>query len=156
MPPRKAGAGSMATTSCPSSFKVSDSPTGSRSPPTRRPPNPKPPSPEPSGHLQNSAIARSHRALSRVNAQESWARSASPAADLGAKNTLSPAQPTSENRALIERIRPLIAEQAAAAEANRQLSGVVYQAMEDAGLFRMLAPKAHGGLELHPADCIRA
>src|SRR3954463_13556658 len=57
MPPRKAGAGLMATTSCPSSFKVSDSPTGSRSPPTQRPPNPKPPSPEPSGHLQNSAIA---------------------------------------------------------------------------------------------------
>jgi len=34
---RKAGAGSMGTTSCPSSFKVSGSPTGSKSPPTRRP-----------------------------------------------------------------------------------------------------------------------
>src|SRR4051795_9079558 len=50
------------------------------------------------GH--QAACRRSHRALSRVNAQESWARSASPAAALGAKNTLSPAQPTSENRAL--------------------------------------------------------
>jgi len=56
---RKAGAGSMATTSCPSSFKVSGSPTGSRSPPTRRPLKPKPPPPEPSGHHQDSAIAPS-------------------------------------------------------------------------------------------------
>src|SRR5215207_9514579 len=46
---RKAGAGSMATTNCPSSFKKSGSPTGSKSPPTRRPRNPKPPPPEPSG-----------------------------------------------------------------------------------------------------------
>jgi len=38
---RKAGAGSMATTSCPSSFRVSGSPTGSKLPPTRRPRNPK-------------------------------------------------------------------------------------------------------------------
>src|SRR5438477_10224590 len=51
---RKAGAGSMATTSCPSSFKVSGSPTGSKSPPT---PRPKPPPPDPSGHHQDSAIA---------------------------------------------------------------------------------------------------
>src|SRR5689334_18285427 len=59
-PRRKAGAGSMATTSCPSSFKVSGSPTGSRSSPTRHPRNPKPPPPEPSGHHQNSAIALAH------------------------------------------------------------------------------------------------
>ena len=58
--------------------------------------------------------------------------------------------------ASIESIRPLIGEHAAAAEANRQLSSEVYRAMEDAGLFGMLAPRAHGGLELHPADCIRA
>src|SRR4051794_4895397 len=54
---RKAGAGSMATTSCPSSFKASRSPTGSKLPQTRRPRIPKPPPPEPSGHHQNSAIA---------------------------------------------------------------------------------------------------
>ena len=54
---RKAGAGSMATTSCPSSFKVSGSPTGSKSPPTPRPRNPKPPPPDPSGHHQDLAIA---------------------------------------------------------------------------------------------------
>ena len=48
----------MATTSCPSSFKVSGSPTGSNSPPPRRPRKLKPP-PNPSGHHQNSAIAQS-------------------------------------------------------------------------------------------------
>src|SRR3954449_6258049 len=48
------------------------------------------------------ACRRSHRALSRVNAQESWARSASPAAAVGAENPLFTAQPTSENRALAE------------------------------------------------------
>jgi alkylation response protein AidB-like acyl-CoA dehydrogenase len=58
--------------------------------------------------------------------------------------------------AAIERIGPLIAGYAAAAEADRQLSGAVYQAMYDAGLFGMLAPKAYGGLELHPAECIQA
>src|SRR4051794_21266198 len=57
MPPRKVGVGSMATTSCPSSFKVSGSQTGSKSPPARRPRKLKPPPPDPSGHYQNSAIA---------------------------------------------------------------------------------------------------
>src|SRR5438105_11840806 len=55
---RKAGAGSMATTSCPSSFKVSGSLTGSKLPPTRRLLNPEPLPPETSGHHQNSVIAR--------------------------------------------------------------------------------------------------
>ena len=55
----------------------------------------------------------------------------------------------------IERIGPLITENAGAAEADRRLSDAVYQAMYDAGLFAMLAPKAYGGLELHPTDCIR-
>jgi alkylation response protein AidB-like acyl-CoA dehydrogenase len=41
---------------------------------------------------------------------------------------------------------PLITEHAAAAEADRQLSGTVYQAMYDAGLFGMLAPKAYGAI----------
>jgi hypothetical protein len=50
----------------------------------------------------------------------------------------------------VERIRPLIKEHAASAEANRQLSSAVYEAMYEAGLFAMLAPKAHGGVELHP------
>jgi alkylation response protein AidB-like acyl-CoA dehydrogenase len=58
--------------------------------------------------------------------------------------------------AAIERIGPLITEHAPTAEADRRLSGAVYQAMYDAGLFGMLAPKAYGGLELHPAECIQA
>ena len=58
--------------------------------------------------------------------------------------------------AAIARISPLIVEQAASAEADRQLSATVYQAMYDAGLFGMLAPKTYGGLELHPAECIQA
>jgi indole-3-acetate monooxygenase len=55
----------------------------------------------------------------------------------------------------VERIRPLIEEHAAGAEADRRLSGEVYEAMRRAGLFAMLAPKAHGGLELHPVGCMR-
>jgi alkylation response protein AidB-like acyl-CoA dehydrogenase len=55
----------------------------------------------------------------------------------------------------VDRIRPLIMENAANAEANRQLSGVVYDAMYQAGLFAMLAPKARGGFELHPVESMR-
>jgi indole-3-acetate monooxygenase len=55
----------------------------------------------------------------------------------------------------VDRIRPLIIENAANAEANRQLSGVVYDAMYQAGLFAMLAPKARGGFELHPVESMR-
>jgi len=46
----------------------------------------------------------------------------------------------------VERLRPLIKDNSANAEANRQLSSVVYDAMYAAGLFTMLAPKTHGGL----------
>lgn len=55
----------------------------------------------------------------------------------------------------VKRIRPVIEENAADAEAERQLSNVAYEAMYDAGLFAMLAPKAYGGLELHPVDTMR-
>jgi hypothetical protein len=55
----------------------------------------------------------------------------------------------------VERIRPIIEENATNAEANRQLSSAVYDAMYDAGLFAMLAPKAYGGLELHPVEAMR-
>ena len=55
----------------------------------------------------------------------------------------------------VERIRPLIKAHATSAEANRQLSSAVYDAMDEAGLFAMLAPKAHGGLELHPVETMR-
>jgi alkylation response protein AidB-like acyl-CoA dehydrogenase len=55
----------------------------------------------------------------------------------------------------IESIGPLITEHARAAEADRRLSDAVYQAMYNAGLYGMLAPKAYGGLELHPSGCLR-
>lgn len=57
--------------------------------------------------------------------------------------------------AQVEGIRSLIREHAADAEANRQLSSVVYDAMFDSGLFAMLAPKRYGGLESHPVDAMR-
>jgi alkylation response protein AidB-like acyl-CoA dehydrogenase len=55
----------------------------------------------------------------------------------------------------VEQIAPLIREHAASAEANRRLSKAVYDAMYDAGLFGMLAPRAYGGLELHPVDAMQ-
>jgi indole-3-acetate monooxygenase len=62
---------------------------------------------------------------------------------------------TQELLEAVARIRPLIEEHAESAEANRQLSSVVYDAMYEAGLFGMLAPKVHGGLELHPVEAMR-
>lgn len=55
----------------------------------------------------------------------------------------------------VDRIRPLIQEHAAEAEANRQLADAVYGAMYDAGLFGMLAPQAYGGLEVHPVEAMQ-
>ena len=55
----------------------------------------------------------------------------------------------------VERLRPLIKDNAARAEANRQLSSAVYDAMVESGLFTMLAPKAHGGLEVHPVEAMQ-
>jgi alkylation response protein AidB-like acyl-CoA dehydrogenase len=55
----------------------------------------------------------------------------------------------------VERIRPVIEQHAESAEANRRLSDSVYDAMYQAGLFAMLAPKAHEGLELHPVEAIQ-
>jgi alkylation response protein AidB-like acyl-CoA dehydrogenase len=55
----------------------------------------------------------------------------------------------------VDRIAPLIEEHADSAETNRQLSAAVYEAMVQAGLFAMLAPKAYGGLELHPVEAMR-
>ena len=50
----------------------------------------------------------------------------------------------------VERIRPVLEDFAEQAETERRLPDAVYDAMIDAGLFRMLAPAAFGGLELHP------
>jgi alkylation response protein AidB-like acyl-CoA dehydrogenase len=54
----------------------------------------------------------------------------------------------------VDRLAPLIKEHAPSAEANRRLSTAVYDGMMEAGLFGMLAPRAYGGLELHPADAM--
>jgi alkylation response protein AidB-like acyl-CoA dehydrogenase len=50
---------------------------------------------------------------------------------------------------------PLLIENAQKVEAERVPSSAVYQAMYDAELFAMLAPRQYGGLELHPAECLR-
>jgi indole-3-acetate monooxygenase len=55
----------------------------------------------------------------------------------------------------VEDIRPIIEEHAESAEADRRLPAVVHDAMHQAGLFAMLAPKAYGGLELHPVEAMR-
>ena len=55
----------------------------------------------------------------------------------------------------VERIGPILEESAAQAEAERALSDAAYDAMLDAGLFRTLAPRAFGGLELDPVEAYR-
>src|SRR5947209_3674107 len=55
----------------------------------------------------------------------------------------------------VERLRPVIEANAPLAEAERRLPDEAHRAMFDAGLFDMLAPKAYGGLELHPVDAMR-
>jgi indole-3-acetate monooxygenase len=54
----------------------------------------------------------------------------------------------------IDQLAPLIRQEAASAEANRRLSSAVWDAMIDAGLFKMLVPRAHGGFELAPIDAL--
>ena len=53
---------------------------------------------------------------------------------------------------VVERLRPIIEQHAPRAETERRLSHDVHQAMVDAGLFNMYAPKKYGGLELPIAD----
>ncbi len=54
----------------------------------------------------------------------------------------------------VERIRPVLEENAPRAEAGRRTPDESYQAMLDAGLFGMLAPEAFGGLELGLAEAM--
>ncbi len=55
----------------------------------------------------------------------------------------------------VERLRPLIEEHAATNEEQLRVSPAVYDAMFDAGLFSMLQPQAHDGLEFHPVEAMR-
>lgn len=54
----------------------------------------------------------------------------------------------------VARIAPLLKAESGTAEANRRLSPAVWDAMEEAGLFAMMAPRAYGGLELAPVDAM--
>ena len=55
----------------------------------------------------------------------------------------------------VARIGPVIREHADEAEAGRRLSAPVMDAMRGAGLFRMLAPRSLGGLEVDPMTFAR-
>jgi hypothetical protein len=52
----------------------------------------------------------------------------------------------------IERLAPVIAEHRAAFDSQRQLPDAVFNALADAGLFRLWLPEALGGPELSPDD----
>lgn len=54
-----------------------------------------------------------------------------------------------------ERIRPIIEEHAQRGEVERQLAPQVYEAMRDAGLFRIWIPARYGGHELSPSEGYR-
>ncbi len=54
----------------------------------------------------------------------------------------------------VRRIAPLIGAESEAGETNRRLSGAVWDAMAEAGLFAMLAPRMYGGFELPPVDAM--
>jgi alkylation response protein AidB-like acyl-CoA dehydrogenase len=58
-------------------------------------------------------------------------------------------------RLQIERLSGLIRDHADEAEANRYLSQDVAQAMAEAGLYRVAAPRSIGGGEVHPSTQIR-
>jgi alkylation response protein AidB-like acyl-CoA dehydrogenase len=55
----------------------------------------------------------------------------------------------------VQRIAPIVREGAERSEADRRLCDSVYDAMREAGLFGMLAPRAHGGLEVHPIEAMQ-
>ncbi|MGE0601749.1 MAG: acyl-CoA dehydrogenase family protein [Dehalococcoidia bacterium] len=57
--------------------------------------------------------------------------------------------------AKVEEIRPVIERNRDWNEEHRRLADEVYDAMINAGLFRMTAPNAFGGFEMHPSDIMR-
>src|SRR5947207_13715793 len=52
----------------------------------------------------------------------------------------------------IGRLAPLIAEHRAAFDSERRLPDAVFEALADAGLFRLWLPEALGGPQLSPVD----
>lgn len=55
----------------------------------------------------------------------------------------------------VERLRPVIEANREWSERERRLSPAVFEAFRDAGFFKMVAPRALGGLELHPVETLR-
>jgi alkylation response protein AidB-like acyl-CoA dehydrogenase len=56
--------------------------------------------------------------------------------------------------ACVERLRPVLEAGSARAEAERRLSAEAWDAMAAGGLFAMIAPRKHGGLELPITDAM--
>jgi len=54
----------------------------------------------------------------------------------------------------VAQVAPVIRAHAEQAEAERRVPEASYQAMFDAGLFGMMAPRAYGGLEVHPCEAM--
>src|SRR5262245_54671701 len=52
-------------------------------------------------------------------------------------------------------IRPILLEEAPKCEMERRVTPRAFQALRDAGMFALQAPKRFGGLELHPIECLR-
>jgi alkylation response protein AidB-like acyl-CoA dehydrogenase len=52
-------------------------------------------------------------------------------------------------------IRPVLLEEAPKCEAERRVTPRAFQALREAGLFTLHAPKRFGGLEVHPTDMLR-
>jgi alkylation response protein AidB-like acyl-CoA dehydrogenase len=63
--------------------------------------------------------------------------------------------PTGKLLDAVEALRPILIEGAERAEVERLPTSAAYQAMYDAELFAMLAPRRSGGFEMHPAECMR-
>src|SRR4051812_11831469 len=57
--------------------------------------------------------------------------------------------------ASVNDIRPVLLEEAPKCEMERRVTPRAFQALRDAGMFTLHAPKRFGGLEAHPIDCLR-
>ena len=64
-------------------------------------------------------------------------------------------QPTETLLQAVENIRPILEANSAKNDADRRLADATYDAMLDAGLFRMLVPRELGGMEIHPVEALK-